>query len=193
MKESLSGKDGIRFQKSALEDLRNVVLGCMVNLLQSTQLNTIYRKGVRVTKEDIIHALAIGQKECYHIFKSEDIPTELQARSENGSISLYKTPHGRGITMGHIKRIGFQAGIKTMSNKPELKEIVNNVLSTLVYGVLRSSFLFMEHARRKTISLEDVHQSAERLDMKIYSAELKISKKKKNLKKIRQRRSLWPA
>lgn len=72
-----------------------------------------------------------------------------------------------GITNEALKRLGFKAGVKTMSTL--MYEELRGVLKVYIEDLLKPTVLMAAHARRKTIGEEDVKQALISQQKRVYS------------------------
>jgi len=72
----------------------------------------------------------------------------------------------QGITRNDITRLARQGGVKRINGLvyEEIRGVLRNFLET----VIRDAVIFTEHAKRKTVSVDDVKHSLERNGVKLY-------------------------
>ena len=77
-----------------------------------------------------------------------------------------KKPHTSRISMASIKRLARRASVKRMGKSvaPEIRKS----LTIFIENILKDSVIFMEHSRRKTLSLDDVLNALHRNGKKLY-------------------------
>ena len=168
-----------RIQHKALEDIRELLIDCLTKLLSRAQAAAIHAQRKRVSLSDIVYVLSASENECYNVFTRSEAPM----RKRLGLIHLY--PSRRQIRLPVFQRLAQRAGVVFMSNrlvrgmtvypegglqKTRMQEgeivdygfvgIMNDIVATLLYDLLRKAITVMQSSKRKTISTKDIHTVA---------------------------------